>query len=312
MVKVCIDKYKEVSKANDTAGFYMDGTLKKQLDIMLKNVKHDWDFTIIISGGGMVRVGKSVLALQIAEYWTSEINKLFKKNLNFNIKDNIVFNGGDLIEKGNHLGKNKPMSALVFDEAGADLEGRKSMLTSTRQVIDFFRECGQYNLLNILVIPEFFDLPKGIAVSRSIFLLDVYFDTSSEGIFQRGRFKFYSQRNKKHLYLKGKRELNYNAQPYNFVGRFTNFYPVNEQDYRKEKQFALQKRGELYKHNALKVRDVFIYILKTENNFSYRELQEYITKQTGVYLSKGTLELSMAKGKKVNEEMKRMYSNREV
>ena len=39
-----------------SAGFFMDDYLKKQIDVLLKNVVKDWDFNIIISGSGEMRV----------------------------------------------------------------------------------------------------------------------------------------------------------------------------------------------------------------------------------------------------------------
>ena len=53
--------------------------LKLQLDALIKNVVNDWDFTIIISGSGEVRVGKSTLAAQIATYWTYEMWRVHKR-----------------------------------------------------------------------------------------------------------------------------------------------------------------------------------------------------------------------------------------
>jgi hypothetical protein len=90
-----------------------------------------------------------------------------------------------------------------------------------------------------MVMPEFFDLPKGIAITRSIFLIDVGYSASKEGMFKRGSFRFYSRRHKKLLYMKGKKELNYNSHPYNFMGEFRNFYPIDEEEYRKSKIEAL-------------------------------------------------------------------------
>jgi len=177
MARVCIDWFPK------TNGFYMGDRLKLQIDVLLKNITKDWDFTIIITGQGEVRVGKSMLALQVGCYWTYEIWKRYKIKCPFNLKENIVFEGSKLIKAGNTLGMNHKYSCIIFDEAGADLEGRKIMSGSTQDVLDYFRECGQYNLLNILVLPEYFDLPKGIALTRSIFLLDVSYaaDENADG-----------------------------------------------------------------------------------------------------------------------------------
>ena len=247
----------------DTNGFYLDDRLKLQIDVLLKNIKNDWDFTIIISGQGEVRVGKSMIAMQIACYWTYEIWKRYGVKCPFNVDENFVFEGHNLIKQGNILGKNHKFSPLIFDEAGADLEGRKTMQASTQAVLDFFRECGQYNLLNILVLPEYFDLPKGIALSRSIFLIDVFYSANEEAIFERGKFNFYSRRSKKWLYLKGKRDLNYSCVKSDFgriPGKFFKFYPIPKEDYDNKKLEALKRRETKVRNKFQVQRDALMYL----------------------------------------------------
>jgi len=74
MAKVCEKWFPMGSyKSQRSPGFYMHDTLKQTLDLWVKNVKNDWDFVIIVSGQGTVRVGKSVIAQQIACYWTYAI-----------------------------------------------------------------------------------------------------------------------------------------------------------------------------------------------------------------------------------------------
>ena len=296
MVRVCIDWFPK------TNGFYMDDRLKLQIDVLLKNIKNDWDFTIIITGQGEVRVGKSMLALQVGCYWTYEIWKRYKIKCPFNLEENIVFEGSKLIKAGNTLGMNHKYSCVIFDEAGADLEGRKIMSGSTQDVLDYFRECGQYNLLNILVLPEYFDLPKGIALTRSIFLLDVSYTADENAIFKRGYFRFYSRRSKKWLYLKGKRDLNYSCVKSDFGkldGRFYKFYPVNEEEYRKAKQEALKKRESKRKNKFMMQRDACVYLLCGERQDKSIPVKEKIMTQqqlsirleqlTGISIERNTL-----------------------
>jgi len=290
MVKVCEDLFpKGYFKGQKSAGFSMDETLKIQLDILLKNIINDWDFTIIITGGGEVRVGKSVLAMQIACYWTEQVRKLYGKQVLFDLENNFIFDGKELIKTGNRLGKQFPFSSLIFDEAGSDLEGRKAITASTKNVLDYYRECGQYNLLNILVMPEFFELPKGIALSRSIFLIDVYYTANDEGLFQRGFFNFYSRRNKKYLYLKGKRELDYKAYVYDFHGKFLNFYPVNEKDYRKRKQDAMSKRESKRRNKFQVQRDACWFLLNKESGLSQSEIAKRMEQLTGIFVARETV-----------------------
>jgi hypothetical protein len=301
MARVCIDWFpKGWDKRQRKAGFYLDNSLKSQLDILIKNIADDWDFTIIITGGGEVRVGKSVLAMQIGAYWAHEVQRIYKKKTIFDVEHNFVLDGRTLIKKGNELGQAYPYSVLIYDEAGADLEGRKQVQQQTQDVIDFYRECGQYNLLNILVMPDFFDLPKGIALHRSIFLLDVYYTANSEGKFERGYFKFYSRRNKKYLYLKGKRELDYRAHPHNLQGRFLPFYPIDEQAYRALKQGALTNRGSKRKNQWQTQRDACWYLLTHEFGMKQADLAHRMENLTGVFVPQATLSDGIAHFKSEN------------
>ncbi len=299
-MRVCLDKYPPGFSNNKKSGFYLDPILKAQIDIMIKNIRRDWDFTIVISAGGEVRVGKSVLAMQIGAYWTYEIKRLYGIDLPFSAKDNFVFTGSNLIKTGNKLGQNHPYSCLIFDEAGSELEGRKSMRGSTQNVLDFFRECGQYNLLNILVIPEYFDLPKTIALTRSVFLIDAYYSSDAQGVFTRGYYNFYSRKNKKNLYLKGKKEYNYRAHPYNFHGRFSPFYPIDEEDYREQKRKALTSREEdkkkaqapklsLMNLRARRQRDTAWYILDQKVGMDKKEIGRLTFLISGVEVSASSL-----------------------
>jgi len=281
-MRVCQNWFPNPEKP-DKAGFYMDNLLKANLDALLKNAgkKDDWDFLVLITGGGAVRVGKSVLGLQLACYWCHELERLYGMNVPFEIKENIVFHGAKLIKKGNKIGTKYPHSVLIFDEAGADLEGVKAMKRSTQAVKDYLRECGQYNFLTILVLPEFFDLPKGIALSRSDFLIDCYSLADKTGKFRRGYFNFYSKPNKKHLYLRGKKELNYKAYKYDFHGRWLNFYPIDEDEYRAVKVEALKSREVMSdREGRMKeyLRGAFKYMIDT--GLSYREIARVIKERT--------------------------------
>ena len=290
MVYVCQDWFPKGSRKRQREdGFFMEDLLKEQLDIIIKNIRNDWDFTIIITAGGQVRVGKSVLAMQIGAYWTYQLKELYNIDVPFNVENNFVLDGRNLIETGNRLGKTHPYSPLIFDEAGADLEGRKVMSTKTQEVLDFYRECGQYNLLNILVLPEFFDLPKGIALSRSICLLDVYYSTDRNSIFQRGYFNFYSKRSKKNLYLKGKKDLNYNIVKQDFRGNFRDFYPIDEKKYRELKQFALAKRETRTSIKDKLLRDTSWYIMHKELGIQQVDIIKRIDALTNIKIPHQTL-----------------------
>lgn len=291
MVYVCTDMFpKDGSRPYQREdGFWMDDLLVQQLDILIKNIKNDWDFTIIITGGGEVRVGKSVLAMQIGAYWTWRMKKVHGISVPFNVKQNFILEGKKLIESGNELGQKHKYSSLIFDEAGADLESTKLMQSMTQDVMDYYRECGQYNLLNLLVLPDFFTLPKGLALTRSVCLIDVYYSVDENDIFQRGYFNFYSRRTKKDLYLKGKRELNYMASKYDFNGKFAHFYPVDEVEYRLLKQETLTKRESKKRNKFQMQRDACWFLLVKEFGMTQERLAIRMEQLTGIYVVHSTI-----------------------
>lgn len=285
MARVCTEIYPAGFSFNRHDGFYMDDFLKSQLDILIKNAINDWDFTIIITGRGEVRVGKSVLALQIAAYWTDQIKKIHGKDVIFDI-NNIVFDGRKLIEQGNALGKAHPMSCLMYDEAGADLSGTKIMSQMTQDVLDFYRECGQYNFLNILVLPDFFDLPKPIAITRSKFLIDVDYSVDENGIFQRGFARFYSAPKKKKLFIQGKKLQDYNAVAYDFPLRFYKFYPIDINAYKQLKVEALRNRERRRQSYMVDQRDFAWFLLVEQFGMTMPDLARKTADMTGKFVEK--------------------------
>jgi hypothetical protein len=299
-VRVCKEWFPNLEHPEDS-GFLMNEQLKTQIDVLLKNIKRDWDFTLIITGQGEVRVGKSMISMQIACYWNYMIWKLYGIKNPFSVEENFVFEGSKLIEIGNKLGKNNPYSTLIYDEAGADLEGRKVIQSSTQAVLDYYRECGQYNMLNILVLPEFFDLPKGLALSRSIFLIDVYYSSDSEGIFKRGYFNFFSRRQKKWLYLLGKRDLNYSAAKYDFNGKFPNFYTIKEDEYRLAKQEALSKRESKKRNKFQMQRDASWFLLWSEFKLKQEDIGKRMEGLTGIFVPQQTISDALRHYKMENE-----------
>jgi len=216
-------------------GFWMDEWKIRELDTMIKAIDKDFDFVGLYSGRGTVRIGKSVNAMQDGLYITLKVREKFKVDIPFNEIDNFAFKGDELIEKAKKL---PPYSVIIYDEAGSDLVGRKFMQATTQALLDFFRECGQLNLFFLCVLPDYFELPRAMAINRSTYLVDVDFKEA----FQRGKFRFYGPRAKKMLYLMGKKWLDYDAFKPDFHGSFPDVYTIDEQAYRNRKFEALTGR----------------------------------------------------------------------
>lgn len=200
------------SQKND--GAYLQDELANNLNIIAKKVGDDMTFLGIISGHDMVGDGKSTMATHVGAYLTWRINQIYEVNNTFTEK-NLVFKGVDLEKVSFELPK---YSVIVLDE-GDDLttHGMKELAVKLKR---YFRKCRQLNQILIVILPSFFELPKFYALSRSHFLIDVFFEKE----FERGYFRFYGPHSKKMLYIKGKKEWDYDAWGADFHGRFFSSY----------------------------------------------------------------------------------------
>jgi len=198
--------------------------LSKNLDTIREQQTQDWDFKELISGDGMTRTGKSTLAFQMALYQ----DPTFADNW----QNRIIFDGQKLIETAYNIGTQK---TLVYDEAREGLDNKKQMEKYTRNLLDFFSQCGNLNHIVIIVLPEYFELPKTIAITQSIFLINCYADG-----FKRGYFEFHNRKSKRYLYIKGQKYLDYKAQRPSWKGTFTKYMPFDKKEYETLKNKTLQ------------------------------------------------------------------------
>lgn len=195
-------------------GAYINETLAKNLDIYAKKIVNDMHFLIIISGNDAVGNGKTTLATHCGAYLTNRINQLHGLDNSFTSK-NVAMNAKKLVKQSFD---NPQYSTIILDE-GDDLttHGMKEAAVELKR---YFRKCRQLNQILILIIPSFFELPKFYALARSHALINVKF----HGEFERGVFDFYGPKQKKRLYIKGKKDWDYNAAKPDFEGGFFSQY----------------------------------------------------------------------------------------
>jgi len=225
---------------------YLDQALVYKLNTLVYNIKSDWDFIILVTGDRMVRVGKSVLAMQMGKYLSWRLKTPFDIN-------NIFFDSNEMIKYAQEAPKN---SVLIFDEGRESLASSKIHTDLQKDLLDFFAEVGQLNHIFIVVLPDFFELKESIAVGRSEYLINVWrreekkmLDLYKEGTaspvlkYSRGYFEFFKKKDKQLLYdiSKSTRRKSYQLVKANFKGRFTNYYPIDEAQYRQRKKEALQR-----------------------------------------------------------------------
>lgn len=243
-----------------TEEYYMDGVLRDNLDAVKPHVKKSWDMAFIISGieGG----GKSTLAFQCARYVSGARFTL----------DHVCFNVEDFMEKITRENFLLPGDSLILDE-GFVINARASMTKLTRMFLSIMSECRQKQLFLFIIIPNFFDMDKNIALWRSRGLFYIYHDAM-----ERGYFKFFSYEKKKKLYVLGKKFFNYQATKPNFIGRFTKYLPVDEEEYkrRKLKAFELRQKVTPQEDRFMHQRNLLFRKLK-ETGMSYQKISEYLT-----------------------------------
>lgn len=298
---IVTDTFWENLSGDKKKGYYMDGYLAENLSGVPSHLKKDWDVVGIISGSGKVRVAKSTLAMQCGQLvaWLlagGEINfdrespnygKVLKspdKPINFNLKENIVFDVETLMKRGYELPKN---SVIIYDEGREGLDAKSTMTNINKTLETFFQECGVYNHFILIVLPDFFALNKNFATSRSNFLINTYIDEK----YNRGFFAFYSERAKEKLYEFGRRKLGtfarYGATTPNFRGRFTKWLPFSKTTYDGLKKDALKKkRLSRTDIRISKQRDILLYLYKNKGNLSLREMSEEIRDEFGVLIGK--------------------------
>ena len=199
--------------------------VKEQLDIVKKRVlTKDRDWVLVIDGEE--GVGKSVLAQQVAKYLDPK----------FNI-DNITFTSDEFLKKVKDP-KTKKGTTIILDEAFSAASSRSSLSEVNRAMIGVATEMRQKNLFVILCIPSFFDLDKYFALWRCRALFHLYFSEEEDR-----RYVIFSKEEKKMLYLFGKKTYSY-AKPHSSFPpfKFANYYPIDEDDYRRKKAQAFKKR----------------------------------------------------------------------
>lgn len=204
--------------------FPMYTKLKENLDRLKNANNNDWDFKIIISGDGMTRTGKTTLGAQIGIYLDPAATE-----------ENWCYDGRKLKSLSKKLGKSR---VLIYDEARESLDSQKAINTYAQRIVDYFNECGYLNQYLIVILPDFFDLNKSVALNLSICLLNCRIT----GEFQRGCFEFYNRKDKRQLYIKGKKFKDYSVHNSSFNGFFSKYFPFDYKALENIKEIATHER----------------------------------------------------------------------
>jgi hypothetical protein len=216
-----------VTDSGETVKHHIDGYLKSNLDIIKDSVLNKgWDYVAVVSG--IPGVGKSTLAQVICKYLDPT----------FNTKDRICFSGtgeNGLMERTSNaeLGQ-----AFMLDESFEAMNTKVSRSGEFVRIMNHLQLIRQKGLFIILCLPNFFDLNKTIAIFRTSHLFVVYHDK-----FKRGFFSGFGRDEKRMLYVKGNKFINYNCVMPNFRGNFTKEWIADQKLYDEIKLAHLKEQA---------------------------------------------------------------------
>ncbi|MEM4245565.1 MAG: hypothetical protein QXR60_05185 [Candidatus Nanoarchaeia archaeon] len=244
MVKVCLDKkfVRPVQlpsgrydythpKARTSQGFYLDATLKQNIDnYMIPAVEARWDCVNLVTG--VEGSGKSTFVSTIAYYIDPTITI-----------DRICFTVDQLMEQ---IDTCPPRSAIIFDEAVMGMLAQDASTALQIRLVKKYVTMRSKRLYSFILIPSIFLLRRYFAILRTRNLIHCF---SPDGI-QRGFFKFYGPDTKRRLFLRGAKEMDMMAERPDFMGRFTNtwgcFFDANAYEEKKQRTVqALSKSDEV-------------------------------------------------------------------
>ena len=200
--------------------YYYDGYLVNNLEIINQAVNKKWDG--IYYFGGYEGDGKSEFAAQVALFHDPTY-----------CLDRCVFTPEQFTEAVN---KAKPKQAIVYDEAQDAFESTNRD-KSARAIKSLMTRIRKKQLFIIIVAPDFWRINKYLFIQRSRAFIRVY----ANGL-ERGFFEFYNREKKHELRILGQRNEKLVVSP-NFRGRFTHWFPLDQEAYEDKKDKATEQIG---------------------------------------------------------------------
>ena len=204
---------------NSEISYHLDEKMVKLLTKIKELLtKKDKDYVMIVDG--YEGSGKSTASQQWGKFvdHSLDISRICMTSEEF--KQQIM-----LAKKG---------QCVIYDEAVTGMSSGDSITKIGRLLKSLMMQMRQKNLFVIVIIPTFFELNKYTVLSRARSFFHVY---ESKG--RMGYFAGYNKKDLRRLYFKGKKSYSYLVRS-QFIGRFYGKYVVNEEEYRKKKQDALE------------------------------------------------------------------------
>lgn len=234
----------------------LDSLFRPELDkVKVRVRKKNWDYVALVAG--LPGSGKSTFARGLARYFCKWFGLEY-----------IAFSGDDFIEITNNCPE---YSSVILDESFASLNSKLTQTEDFIKIINHLQLIRQKHLFIFLCLPNFFDLAKGIAIFRSSHLFVTYADDKGD----RGHFLAFDRDNKRKLYVKGSKFMDYNAQKANFYAKFwenNDILDVSEYDKLKEEHLMSQNKTEIEKMHGKQQRNKILWKLYSEYHWKVSEI----------------------------------------
>jgi len=260
----------------------IDNDLKSVFDRAKERNKRNWDYLAIVAG--LPGSGKSTFVNNTcAPYccpWFSE--------------KYICFSADEFIRVTSNC---KEYSAVTLDESFASLNSRLMFNPDFLRIINHLQIIRQKRLFIFICLPNFFDLAKNIAIFRASHLFVPYEDEGGK----RGNFLAFGRKEKRELYVKGLKFMDYQAARANFHGRFFhNSLVISEEVYEEKKKTHLLAQNKKLAPKEKRKEDLAIpvYRLWKEKDIKQEELGKIFNK------SKRWVEVLVARAKDLTESQR--------
>lgn len=250
--------------------YSIDNDLKDVLDRAKLRNKKDWDYSAIISGYS--GTGKSTLINHtLAPYccpWFSE--------------KYICLSAEEFIKVTT---KCHEYSAVSLDESFAPLNSRTIFTPEFLRVVNHLQLIRFKRLFIFIALPNFFDLAKQIGIFKTSHLFVPY----EVGDGDRGKFLAWGKEEKKKLFVRGQKFMDYHAEPANFIGSYCqNPLVIDDRIYNQKKIEHFKKQDKIFerkqpisRYDYGKVCD-FVCKDYKEKGFKIKDTQEMLSKAFGV------------------------------
>jgi len=223
----------------------------------IKHMVHKKNFDYVALVAGLPGSGKSTLSRTLARYFCPWFDESY-----------IAFTGDDFVDITNDCPE---YSAVILDESFASLNSKVGMSSDFVKIINHLQLLRQKHLYLFLCLPNFFDLAKGIAIFRSSHLFVTYFNNDGD----RGHFLVFDRDNKRKLYVKGNKYMEYNAQKANFHAKFwenQDILNVDRYEELKMEHLKQQNTDDIKKLHQKADRNEILWKLKNKFNWKVDDL----------------------------------------